>query len=100
MSDDARKHWAQSTGDPVDGAPPGVRPISLDALNYLGVSDEGELYWIDTKVLTAKKQIRLTFWQSFGAILTVIAALIAAGAACISAYADFSALHVTERSGK
>lgn len=77
-----------------------MRPISLDALNYLGVSDEGELYWIDTKILTAKKQIRLTFWQSFGAILTVIAALVAAGAASVSAYADYVALHVTDRSAK
>ena len=92
-----RSHWAQSTDEPVEGAPPGVRPISLDALNYLGVNADGELFWIDTKILTAKKQIRLTVWQAIGATLTVLAALIAAGAAVTSAYVDYQSFASAQR---
>ena len=73
-----------------------MRPISLDALNHLGVSDEGELYWTDTKILTAKKQVKLTVWQSVGAALTVLAALVAAAAASVSAYADYVGLQSKE----
>jgi hypothetical protein len=93
VSESDRKHWAQSTGDPVEGAPPGVRPISLDALNYLGVSDEGELYWFDTKILTAKRRFELNAWQSIGAVITILAAAVAAGAATVSAYTDYVSLH-------
>ena len=87
MSDD-RKHWAQSTADPEPGAPPGVRPISLDALNHLGVDGEGNLYWIDTKVLTKKKEFRLSFFQGAVALVTALSAAIAAGAAVYSSYLD------------
>ena len=85
---DQRKHWAQSTGDPEPGAPSGVLPISVDALNHLGVDGEGNLYWIDTKILTAKKEFRLSWFQATLATITALAALIAAIAASVSAYAD------------
>jgi len=83
-----RKHWAQSTGDPVEGAPPGVLPISLDALSHLGVDEDGNLYWRDTQVMTVKKEIKLSFWQWVAAIITVLSAVVGAGAAGISAYTD------------
>ena len=87
-----RKHWAQSNADPEPGAPPGVRPISLDALNHLGVDGEGNLYWIDTKIHTAKKEFKLSFFQGTLATITAVAALIAAVAAALSAYADLENL--------
>lgn len=91
MSDD-RKHWAQSTADPEPGAPPGVRPISLDAMNHLGVDGEGNLYWIDTKILTTKKEFRLSFFQGAIALVTALSAVITAGAAAYSSYLDTLAL--------
>jgi hypothetical protein len=84
-----RKHWAQSTAPPYDGAPPGVRPISLDALNYLGVSDDGDLYWRDTRIMAAKKEIRLSIGQWIVAGLTAFGAVVAAGAASVTAYVDY-----------
>ena len=86
---DQRKHWAQSNAGPEPGAPPGVLPISLDALNHLGVDGEGNLYWIDTKILTAKKEFRLTWFQATLATVTAISAFVAAAAAGISAYVDW-----------
>jgi hypothetical protein len=83
-----RKHWAQSTADPVDGAPPGVLPISLDALNHLGVDGDGNLYWRDTQVMTVKKEIKLSVAQWIVAGLTVFAAVVGASAAAVSAYTD------------
>ena len=89
MSDNERKHWAQSDAPPYDEAPPGVRPISVDALGHLGVSDDGDLYWRDTRVMTAKKEIRLSLAQWIVAGLTAFAAVVAACAASVSAYADY-----------
>ena len=83
-----QKHWAQSTGEAVEGAPPGVLPISLDALNHLGVDSEGNLYWRDTQVMTVKKEIKLSWPQWVVAIATALAAIIGAGAATVSAYSD------------
>jgi hypothetical protein len=88
----SRTHWAQSTGDPVEGAPPGVLPISLDALNHLGVDGEGNLFWRDTRIMTTKKEIRLSVGQWIVAGLTATAAMVAAAAACVSAYADWKQL--------
>lgn len=43
--DDGRKHPAQSTSDPRVGWSEGVRPISVDGLDHLGVDDDGALFW-------------------------------------------------------
>ncbi|WP_271438885.1 hypothetical protein [Pontixanthobacter luteolus] len=85
-----RKHWAQSNAEPEEGAPAGVRPISLEALNHLGVDASGDLYWIDTKILTAKKEFRLSIFQGLLASVTALSAAIAAGAACVSVYIDWN----------
>ena len=84
-----RKHWAQSTAEPVEGAPPGVLPISVDALNHLGVDGDGELYWRDTKVMTRKKEFRLSIGQWIIAVLTALGAIVGAGATAVSAYVDW-----------
>ena len=68
-------------------------PISLDALNHLGVDGEGNLYWIDTKILTSKKEFRLSWFQATLATITALSALIAAIAAGISAYTDWHNLN-------
>ncbi|WP_155800069.1 hypothetical protein [Porphyrobacter sp. AAP82] len=95
MTDD-RRHWAQSNADPEPGAPPGVRPISLDAMNHLGVDGEGNLYWIDTKILTTKKEFRLSFFQGAVALVTAVSAAIAAGAAVYSSYLEALALEAQQ----
>lgn len=88
INPDQRDHWAQSTADPVPGSPSGVRPISVDALDHLGVDGEGNLYWLDTKILMAKKEFRLSLFQGTLATLTTLAAIVAAAAASFSAFAD------------
>jgi hypothetical protein len=54
--------------------PPGVRTISIDELDYLGLDAQNRLYWDGKAVSTA---LRLTTWQT-------VAAAIAAGAALMS----------------
>jgi hypothetical protein len=81
-------HPAQSTAARPEGWPTGVRPISMDGVGHLGVGNDGTLYWDGRPVRTAKK-VTLSFWQAFGAILTVIAALMAGGGAAASAWADW-----------
>ena len=87
---DQRGHWAQSGASSVPGAPPGVRPISTDAMDHLGVDAEGNLYWLDTRILTTKKEFRLSWFQGALATITASAALVAAIAGAISAYADWN----------
>jgi len=57
-------------------------------MNHLGVDGEGNLYWIDTKILTAKKEFRLSFFQATVALVTALSAAIAAGAAVYSSYLE------------
>ena len=91
-----RKHWAQSTAEPVDGAPPGVLPISLDALNHLGVDGDGNLYWRDTQVMTVKKEIKLSVAQWIVAGVTAFAAVVGAAATAVSAYTDLMNYEVAQ----
>jgi hypothetical protein len=60
----------------------------LDALSHLGVDGDGNLYWRDTQVMTVKKEIKLSTGQWAVAIATAVSALVAAGAASVSAYTD------------
>jgi len=84
---DDRKHPAQSTADGEKGWPPGVRPISQDGLGHLGVSDDGTLYW-DGRPVEVRRSFSLTWWQTVGAALVTIAAVVSAAAAVVSAWAD------------
>ncbi len=61
-------------------------------MNHLGVDGEGNLYWIDTKILTARKEFKLSWFQGTLASITAISALIAAIAAGVSAYTDWQSL--------
>jgi hypothetical protein len=83
---DEREHWAQSTAEPLAGAPKGVRPISMEGLGHLGVDGKGNLYWSDTKVLTAKKEFRLSLFQATIAVVTAFSAATAAAATVYTAY--------------
>ena len=56
----------------------------------MGVGDDGALYW-DGKPVEVAKRLSLTTWQRIGAVLTVLAALTAAGASVASAIADWRA---------
>jgi len=86
--DDKRRHTAQSTGEPHQGWPAGVRPISIDGLDHLGVSDDGALYW-DGEPIEVRKSLTLTAMQKAGAVAVASSAIVAALAAVVSAYADF-----------
>jgi hypothetical protein len=89
---DEKGHWAQADAPPFEGAPDGVKPISLEGLNYIGVNNDGDLYWRDTRVMTHKKEFRLSFWQTVGAVFTIIAAIVGAGSAAVSAYVDYAGM--------
>ena len=75
-----RGHWAQSTAEPHSGWPIGVRPISIDGLDALGVGDDGRIYW-DGKVIVTEKRLTLSFWQKVGGSLTVASAVVVAAQA-------------------
>jgi hypothetical protein len=55
---------------PIKGSksswPPGVRTISLDEVDLLGVDRNNRLYWDGRPVEVSR---RLTGWQTFGAFL-------------------------------
>jgi len=67
------KHPAQSNSDPKPGWPPGVHPISMDGTGFLGVGDDGALYW-DGKPVVVRKEIDLTWWQTTIAIVAAVGA--------------------------
>ena len=81
-------HPAQSTAARPESWPAGVRPISVDGLSHIGVGNDGSLYW-DGKPVQVARRFDLSLWQKVGAVLTVMAALTAAGASVASAIADW-----------
>lgn len=86
-----QRHPAQAvTDEPTPSHwPQHVRPISLDGLRFLGVGDDGLIYW-DGKAIEMRRA--LTRWQRVGAVLVTLSAIVGAGAAVASAYADIAAL--------
>lgn len=82
-SNNSRKHWAQSTGEPRPGWPAGVRPISLDGMDALGVGDDGRIYW-DGKLIVTERRLTLSSWQKVGGVLTVASAVVVAAEAAQS----------------
>lgn len=84
---DQRKHPAQSNGDTPEGWPRGVRPISVDGLDHIGVGGDGSLYW-DGKPIVVQRELTLRFWQRAGVVLVTGSAVVAAGAAVVSAWSD------------
>ena len=81
------KHPAQATSqEPIpDHWPKHVYPISLDGLSFLGVGDDGLIYW-DGKPIEMKRA--LTYWQRVGALTVTLSAIVGAVAAALNAYAD------------
>jgi hypothetical protein len=84
----APPHPAQSTAARPGNWPDGVRPISVDGLSHIGVGNDGSLYW-DGKPIQVARRFDLSLWQKVGAVLTVMAALAAAGGSVASAIADW-----------
>lgn len=91
MMGDKRQHPAQSTADPVEGWPAGVRPISQDGLECLGVGNDGAIYW-EGKPIEVRKTLYLGRWQRIGAITLAASAVVAAASAAVSAYCDYQNL--------
>jgi hypothetical protein len=56
------------------GWPPGVRPVTLESFDLLGVDKDNRLYW-DGKPVEVRRRFDLTFWQKLGAVIIVIGAL-------------------------
>lgn len=93
---------AFADSDPPPNWPPHVNVISVKGLALFGLDDQHRAYW-DGKLIEVRSGITLTRWQRIGAVLTVLAALIAASGASISAYVslqsylDATAVHDKER---
>ena len=96
MSDDelppgsTTPHPAQSTAARPQNWPAGVRPISVDGLAHIGVGNDGSLYW-DGKPIQVARRFDLSFWQKIGAVITIMAAVAAAGGSIASAAAEWRA---------
>jgi hypothetical protein len=82
----ARKEWEKSW-------PSDVWTIGVDRLDLLGVDEEGNLYW-DGKPIEIRRPLSLTAWQRIGAVVLAVSALVAAGAAVVSAYADLMSIPI------
>jgi len=82
-----RRHGAQSTGTAPPHWPTGILPVSAEGLGLIGVGDDGRLYWDGIPVEVART-FTLSWWQRVVAIIVSLSAMVAAGAACVSAYAD------------
>ena len=68
--------------------PAGIRSISLEGLDLLGVDDEGAVYWNGNPLKVAKR-LDLTFWQALGAVL-VTASTVAMAAVEVLTYVHTS----------
>lgn len=73
---------AQADSEAPNHWPAGVRPISLKGLDYLGVSDELELYW-DGKPIEVRKRVNLSVAQKFGAVIVTSSAIVGAVSAAL-----------------
>jgi hypothetical protein len=83
----SRGHYAQAKQEPPKHWPSGVRSISLEGTALIGVDNDGRLHWDGIPVEVART-FTLSWWQRLAAIFVSLSAVIAAGAACVSAYAD------------
>jgi len=54
--------------------PQGVRQISLDGLQLLGIDDTTQLFW-DGQRVHVERRFVLSFWQKAGAIIVALGAL-------------------------
>ncbi|MFC3440760.1 hypothetical protein ACFOKF_06020 [Sphingobium rhizovicinum] len=70
--------------------PDTVWSIGINRLDLLGVDDDGNLYW-NGKPIEVRKSVALSLWQRVGAISVTLSAIVGAGAAAVSAYADLMA---------
>jgi len=86
---DTRGHYAQAKQDAPARWPKGVRSISIEGLELLGVGDDGRLYWDGVPVEVART-FTLSWWQRLGAVLVSLSAVVAAISAALSAYADLA----------
>jgi hypothetical protein len=58
----------------MSGVKPPLRPLELDDLRNLSISDQNELYWKGERV-EVKRRVNLTWPQTVGAILVGAAAI-------------------------
>lgn len=58
----------QSIADTPPGWPSGVRPISADGLDLIGVDGAGMLYW-DGKPVEVRRRLDLSGWEKAFAIV-------------------------------
>lgn len=67
--------------------PSKVKSITIDGLSLIGLDEDLNLYW-DGHLIEVKRPLSLTFWQKLGAFITVVSAVVAAGATTYSTYLD------------
>ena len=81
-----RDRYAYEAGWPAD-----VWSIGLDRLDLLGVDAAGNLYW-DGRAVEYRKPLVLTTWQRLTAAVVALAAVIAAVAGVVQAWAAVETL--------
>lgn len=69
--------------------PKGIRSISYDEADALGVDAKGELYW-HGKPVEIRRPLDLTWWQNAIAIIVAIATVIAAFGAVAQGFAAYN----------
>jgi len=69
--------------------PKGIRSISYDEADALGVDAKGELYW-HGKPVEIRRPLDLTWWQKLGAAVVAIATVIAALGAVAQGFAAYN----------
>lgn len=70
-----RGHPAQSTAPSKSHWPDEVKPISLEGMDYMGVGEDGTLYW-DGKPIVVRRTVDLNWWQTLLAFITAMSAAI------------------------
>lgn len=71
------------------GWPDDVWSVGIDRFDFLGVDNDGALYW-DGKKVEVRHPLSLTMWQRIGAVALTLSAVVGAAAAAVSAYADIA----------
>jgi hypothetical protein len=74
MSDFDKRYPHARTGSRQMHWPSGVHSISQDGLDFLGIDDDGQLYW-DGKLVRVASPLELTTTQAWFAVFGVLSAV-------------------------
>jgi hypothetical protein len=69
--------------------PAGVRRISVDELDCIGIDSDGNLYWQGKRVVTSAR-LDLDWWQTLIPVVIAIATVVGAAGAIAQGWASYS----------